>query len=208
MQIDPTTLQENQIYSLMMSTILPRPIAWISTIDLEGKPNLAPFSYFMGVCCIPMTILFCPVVPTNGRGKKDTLINLEKVPEFVVNIATEKNAHAINITAMDIPYGESEFSLAGLTEAPSEIVKPPRVLEAPISFECTVKQIIEISSKPGGGWVVIGNVERVHILDTLINSEKFEVSLEELKPIARLGGSSFLRATDIFSMKRPRQSPE
>jgi flavin reductase (DIM6/NTAB) family NADH-FMN oxidoreductase RutF len=207
MLIDPTTLEEQQIYNLMMGTILPRPIAWVSTINADGKPNLAPFSYFMGVCCIPMTILFCPVVPVD-RIKKDTLINLEEVPEFVVNIATENNASAVNMTAIELPYGESEFALTGMTEASSQVVRPPRVLEAPISFECTVKNIIEISSKPGGGWIVIGNVERVHIQDNLLDLKTFQVPIESLQPIARLGGNHFLRATDTFSMRRLRKKQE
>ncbi len=88
MELDPTTLDESSIYNFMMSTILPRPIAWVSTVDAEGRLNLAPYAYFMGVCCVPMTVLFCPVVPPPPKRKKDTLRNIEAVPEFVVNVAS------------------------------------------------------------------------------------------------------------------------
>jgi flavin reductase (DIM6/NTAB) family NADH-FMN oxidoreductase RutF len=202
MLIDPKDLKERQIYNLMMSAILPRPIAWISTVNELGERNLAPFAYFMGVCCVPMTLLFCPVVPADGRAKKDTLRNIERVPEFVVNVSTESNASAINETAADLPYGESEFQLAGVTAIPSEAVRPFRVKEAPISFECTVRQIIEINAGPGGGWVVLGNVVRVHIDDLLLDGDSFQIPLHQLNPIGRLGGTQFVRTTDTFSMVR------
>jgi len=207
MRLDPTGLHEDRIYQLMMSSILPRPIAWISSVDRGGRTNLAPFSYFMGVCCKPMTVLFCPVVGSRERPKKDTLLNIEAVPEFVVNVAQEHTISAVNLTAAPFASEESEFEHAGVTTAASSRVRPPRVEEAAIAFECEVREIIEISDQPGGGWVVMGTVLCVHVQDEIIDSETLKVDRDALAPIARLGGQDFLRASDVFSLKRHASVP-
>lgn len=207
MQLDPTQLDEDRIYRLMVSSILPRPIAWISTVDREGRTNLAPFSYFMGVCCKPMTVLFCPVVGTLERPKKDTLLNVEAVPEFVVNVAQEHTISAVNLTAAPFADDESEFERAGVTPAASSLVRPPRVQEAGIAFECAVREIIEVSDQPGGGSVVLGTVLCVHVDVGVIDQETLRVDREALAPVARLGGQDFLRASDAFSLKRHTSVP-
>lgn len=208
MRLDPTGLDEQRIYRLMVSSILPRPIAWISSVDPEGRTNLAPFSYFMGVCCKPMTVLFCPVVGTLERPKKDTLLNVEAVPEFVVNVAQEHTISAVNLTGAPFAADESEFDHAGVTPAASSRVRPPRVQEAAIAFECAVRQIIEISDQPGGGWVVLGTVLCVHVQDGVVDQESLKVDRNALAPVARLGGQDFLRATDVFALKRHASVPD
>ncbi len=206
MLLDPQELSEQQIYNFMMSTILPRPIAWISTVDRDGRMNLAPFAYFMGVCCVPMTVLFCPVVGAAPRLKKDTLLNIEEVPEFVVNVASSSNIERVNLTAAPLPRGASEFELAGVTPVPSTRVRPPRVREASISYECAVRDIIEISGAPGGGSVVIGTVLAVHVDEQMLDPQSFQVNLQKLAPIGRLGGGDFVHAaSDTFTLKRYRE---
>jgi flavin reductase (DIM6/NTAB) family NADH-FMN oxidoreductase RutF len=200
--LNPNNMKEQEIYNFMMSSILPRPISWISTVSEEGVPNLAPFSYFMGVCSIPMTVMFCPKVGPEGRVKNDTLRNLEQIPEFVVHVVNTSNVQLANQTGEALPYGVSEFERCGVTAIPSVNVRPPRVLESPIALECSVKDIITISDQPGGGWIVLGNVELIHVKETLLDQDGFRVNLEHLSPVARLGGRDFLRSTDIFELER------
>lgn len=207
MRLDPTGFDEQRIYQLMVSSILPRPIAWVSSVDAEGRTNLAPFSYFTGVCCKPMTVLFCPVVGTPERPKKDTLLNIEAVPEFVVNVAQEHTISAVNTTAAPFTTEESEFDHAGVTPAPSSQVRPPRVEEASIAFECEVREIIEVSDRPGGGWVVLGTVLCVHVQDGMLDEEALKVDRDALAPVARLGGPDYLRSSDVFSLERPTAVP-
>jgi flavin reductase (DIM6/NTAB) family NADH-FMN oxidoreductase RutF len=203
MELDPATLDETSIYNFMMSTILPRPIAWISTIDAQGRTNLAPYAYFMGVCCVPMTVLFCPVVPPPPLRKKDTLRNIEAVPEFVVNVASASCIDAVNLSAAPLPPGESEFDLTGATPVPSSRVRPPRVQEAAVAFECRVRDIIEVSAAPGGGWVVLGTVLAAHVDDALLDPATYQVDLQALSPVGRLGGGTFVNAaSDTFTLTR------
>ena len=203
MELDPATLDEASIYNFMMSTILPRPIAWVSTVDAQGRSNLAPYAYFMGVCCVPMTVLFCPVVPPLPRRKKDTLCNIEAVPEFVVNVASASCIDAVNLSAAPLPPGESEFDLTGMTPIPSSRVRPPRVREAAVAYECSVRDIIEISAAPGGGWVVLGTVLAAHVDDALLDPVTHHVDLQALRPVGRLGGGSFVNAaSDTFTLTR------
>lgn len=202
MEFDPVHLSEDQIYRFMVSAIVPRPIAWISTIDRQGNTNLAPFSYFMGVCCRPMTVLFCPVVGPEGRPKKDTLLNIEAVPQFVINVAQGKTIDAVNLSAAPFPPDESEFDHSGMTPVPSTKIQPPRVREASVAFECELREVIEINDGPGGGWLVLGTVLCIHAHSDLLDMTTLKVDLDALEPIARLGGEDFLRATDVFSLPR------
>lgn len=203
MELDPEMLDEASRYNFMMSTILPRPIAWVSTVDAQGRPNLAPYAYFMGVCCVPMTVLFCPVVPPAPKRKKDTLLNVEAVPEFVVNVASLSCIEAVNLSAAPLPPGESEFALTGMTPVASSRVRPPRVQEAAVAYECQVRDIIEISAAPGGGWVVLGTVVAVHVDDALLDPVTHHVDLQALRPVGRLGGGSFVNAaSDTFTLTR------
>src|ERR1035437_2167589 len=143
MRLDFATLAPRDAYQWMISMILPRPIAWVSTISAEGRTNLAPFSFFQGVCANPPTLMFVPVNSRDGA-KKDTVRNLEQVPEFVVNLVPFALAGPMNATAALLPYGESEFEKFGIASAPSERVRPPRVAAAPVAFECTLDRFVQI----------------------------------------------------------------
>lgn len=202
MEISPENYPWNSIYKIMIGSILPRPIGWISTIDPSGRPNLAPFSFFNAVCGNPPHVLFCPMIRGTDLNQKDSLANVRATGEFVVNIVTEELAEAMNVTSAEFPLGVDEFEVAGLEKMPSVRVRPPRVAASPIHYECQVAQIVDLSSQPGGGSVVIGRVVHLHVAERLlIQGDK--IDLDALKPIGRLAGSAYCRVSDIFEMSRP-----
>jgi flavin reductase (DIM6/NTAB) family NADH-FMN oxidoreductase RutF len=197
--IHPDDLSNRDRYKLLIGSILPRPVAWVSTMDQEGRLNLAPFSYFTAVCPSPMTLLFCPGVHPDGR-KKDTWANIEQVPEFVVNITNEDTAEQMNLTATLLPSEQSEFEWAGLLSEASETINVTRVAEAPIAFECVLDRIVTISDQPGGGAAIFGRVQCVHVRDDLFQDGRILTAL--LKPIGRLAGDEYIRTAEVFHMKR------
>jgi flavin reductase (DIM6/NTAB) family NADH-FMN oxidoreductase RutF len=200
MIFNTSDLEPRDRYKLMISTVLPRPIAWVSTMDGQGNLNVAPFSYFTAVCSNPMTLLFCTGIRATRGDKKDTLRNIEQVPEFVINITNQETAEAMNLTATVLPPEQSEFEWAGLTPGPSQIISVPRVAEAPVSFECRLQRIVMVNDQPDGGAVVFGEVQCIHVRDELYQDGA--ISLEALKPIGRLGGAGYVRVTDTFEMQR------
>jgi flavin reductase (DIM6/NTAB) family NADH-FMN oxidoreductase RutF len=197
--IHPDDLNNQGRYKLVIGSVLPRPIAWVSSMDAAGRLNLAPFSYFTAVCPTPMTLVFCPGVHADGR-KKDTWANIETVPEFVINVTNEETAEQMNLCATLLPAGRSEFDWAGVTPAPSETIRVPRVAEAPIAFECVLDRIVTISDQPGGGAAVFGRVTCVHVRDELLDDGR--ILTDVLRPIGRLAGDAYTRVTDVFHMKR------
>lgn len=206
MEIAPDSIHHQSLYKLMIGSIVPRPISWISSIDAEGHNNLAPFSFFNAVCANPPTVLFCPLIRSTDGQHKDTLNNVKATGEFVVNIVTEPLAEAMNLTSGEYPSDVDEFALAGLTPLPSLKVRPMRVAESPIHYECTVSQIVTIGDTPGGGSIVIGRVVHLHIADDLLIGED-KIDIERLQPIGRLAGTAFSRVNDIFHMTRPVANP-
>lgn len=201
MQIDPQSLPWQSMYKLMIGSIVPRPIGWISTVDENGRPNLAPYSFFNAVCSNPPTVLFCPARRPDGS-IKDSFLNVQTTGEFVVNIVTEATAQAMNLTSAELPYPESEFEYAGLTPVPSVHVRPPRVAESPVNFECRVQQIININDAPGGGSIVIGRVVYIHIADEiLLAPDKVDPAL--LQAVGRMGGPTYITTRERFDMLRP-----
>ena len=202
METDPTSLPWKSIYKIMIGSIVPRPIGWVSTINPEGRPNLAPFSFFNVVCANPPHVLFCPMVRSTDHQAKDTLRNVRANGEFVINIVTEKLAEAMNITSTEFPAEVDEFLAAQLTPVPAVAVRPPRVGESPIHFECRLYQIVDIGSGPGSGSVVIGRIVHLHVKDALLIGED-KIDLAHLQPIGRLAGSGYCRVTDLFEMIRP-----
>jgi flavin reductase (DIM6/NTAB) family NADH-FMN oxidoreductase RutF len=200
MDINPNTLNQKERYKLLIGAILPRPIAWVSSIDDQGNLNLAPFSFFTIGATDPMTLIFCPQIRTDSLEKKDTLRNIERIPEFVVNLTDEQTAGAMNRTAAALPPGRSEFGWAGLTPVPSVTITVPRVKESPVAFECVLQQIVTINEERGGGSAVFGEVKHIHIRDDIYKDGY--VILEKLRPIGRLAGSSYARVSDIFDLQR------
>ncbi len=203
MQLDPASLAPRDRYKLLIGAIVPRPIGFVSTISPEGAANLAPFSFFNGVGSDPMSLLFCPSAANDGRGDKDTLRNIEATGQFVVNIVSESIARQMAVCAEDAPYGQSEFALSGLTPAPSARVKPPRVLESPISFECEKTQLVRLNpanpSAPGSGNVVIGRVVWIHAAEGLVD-DRFHVDPERLAAVGRMAGLTYCTTRQRFEI--------
>jgi len=201
METDPQAMPARERYGLMISTILPRPIAWVSTQGKDGSLNLAPFSFFTGISAEPMTVCFAPVRNREGK-KKDTLVNIEQTRQFVVNIVTEDVAGPMNQSSADYPYGVSEFEKAGLTPLPSVKVRPPGVKESPVQFECELHQIVTISEGPLGGNLVIGKVVYLRVADSIWKHNA--IRHQDLKPIGRMEGAWYAKTTDAFELPRPK----
>lgn len=203
MEIAPDSISRASLYKLLIGSVVPRPIGWISTVNASGQPNLAPFSFFNVVCAKPPTVLFCPMIRSTDGAQKDTLNNVKATGEFVVNIFGEELADQMVATSVEIAADVNEFELAGLETTPSVAVKPPRVAESPIHFECKVTQLVEIGNNPGGGNVVIGEIVHLHV-DERVLFDEYKIDLAALKPIGRLAGSAYVRVTDLFEMERPK----
>jgi flavin reductase (DIM6/NTAB) family NADH-FMN oxidoreductase RutF len=201
MQLDFSKLPGAEAYGWMIGTITPRPIAWVSTISADGKTNLAPFSFFQGVTSNPPTLMFVPVNKRDGS-KKDTVLNLEQVPEFVVNIVNYALAEKMNATSALLPYGESEFEKFGIVSAPSTRVRPPRVAAAPVAFECVLHSVVHIGEGPLAANVIFGSILFVHVDDAIIGPDGTP-DPAKLDTIGRMGGEFYSRTTELFTLKRP-----
>jgi flavin reductase (DIM6/NTAB) family NADH-FMN oxidoreductase RutF len=199
MRVDLETLSPGGAYKLMISALVPRPIAFVSTVGEDGSFNVAPFSFFMGVTGNPPTLAFS--VEHRPDGPKDTVRNIRTSGEFVVNIVDEALAEAMNIASGDYHYGVDEFKLAKLTPAPSSRVKPPRVAEAPVSFECKVVHTLEIGRSPNT--VTFGEILTAHVRDDIYLADKQRVDTNRMHAVGRLGGPQYCRVRDIFEMARP-----
>lgn len=204
MIIDPSKASGKDNYFLMISTIVPRPIAWISSRGADGSTNLAPFSYFQGITAKPPMISVC-IGHRRLDGKmvpKDTVRNIKESRDFVVNIPSEDLAEKVNQSSAEYPPGTSELDELGLTAVPSDIVKAPRIAEAPISFECKLDQVIMIGT-PALTHMIIAEVVRFHICDDVWNEKVSMVDTGKLRPLARLGGTLYGCTREIFSLPRP-----
>lgn len=202
MIIDPGALPWRDAYKLMVGTIVPRPIAWVSTVSSEGVYNLAPFSFFTAVAAEPMTLCFSPMRRGANGGKKDTLVNIEATGEFVVNIVSEPLVAAMNQTAAELPPEVDEFQVAGLTPVPSETVRAPRVGESLAAYECRLLQVVHVGQeKAGAGALVLGTVQRIYLAGEILDQGR--IRLEVLRPVGRMAGNDYLRCTDRFSVERP-----
>ncbi len=212
MELDPEQLDAKDRYKLMIGLIVPRPIAFVSTIGLDGSHNLAPFSYFNGAGTVPFTVLFCPSNKPDGS-EKDTLRNCKPVSEggtgqFVVNAAVESYARELAASAETLPYGESEFELTGLATAPSSRVRPPRVAKAPWSMECETLQVVRLAANaPTGANVVIGRVVHLFVDDSIVDA-RLHADYAKLAAIGRLGGITYCDTRGRFDVPRGREALE
>lgn len=196
--IDPAAQPPTSIYKLLIGSVVPRPIGFVSTISASGVNNLAPFSFFNAVCAEPPVVAFTASfrVP-----EKHTLANVRATREFVVNIVSEEIAEAMNLCSGDYPEGADEFQISGLTPVPSDLVRPPRVAESPMNMECKLREILDISTQPRGGSLVLGDVVRFHVSRAIF--EDFRIDAEKLRAIGRMGGNGYTRTRDRFDMIRP-----
>lgn len=207
MHIDPQTLDQQELYKLLIGCVVPRPIAWVATVDPDGMRNLAPFSFFNAIGSNPPAVSVSINYTAANDQRKDTLRNIEATGEFVVNIVTEELAQAMNITATDFPPDIDEFVAAGLTPAPSVTVRPPRVAESPVNFECRLLTMVPIGSGPGSATLVVGTIAHIHVRDDLID-HRYRVNLRALRPIARLAGADYAYVRETFAMARGRFNRE
>jgi flavin reductase (DIM6/NTAB) family NADH-FMN oxidoreductase RutF len=201
MILDPGQLASRDVYAWMTALITPRPIAWVSTIDEAGRTNLAPFSFFNGVTAAPPTLLFVPVNQRDGE-KKDTVLNLERVPECVVNLVSHAEAARMNACAARLPHGESEFTAFGIESAPSEVVRPPRVAAAPAAFECRVRQIVPVGEGGLAAHVVICDILRFHVRDDVLGADG-RPDAARLDTVGRMGGEDYATTRERFQLERP-----
>jgi flavin reductase (DIM6/NTAB) family NADH-FMN oxidoreductase RutF len=203
MGIDLSKLPAQEAYKILLGAVAPRPIAWVSTISAAGVTNLAPFSFFNGICSKPPAVLFCPSNPVD-REVKDTLRNVRETRQFVVNIVTESNVEQANLTSATYPFGVSEFDEVGLTPLESVVVRPPRVAESPIHLECELMQIVEVGEPaPGSGNVVIGRVVYAHVAEEAWNGERHHIDIGKIKQVSRLAGNNYAPVREVFSLQRP-----
>ena len=201
MKFDPNKQSFKDNHRLMIGSIVPRPIAFVSTKSKDGILNLAPFSYFNGVCSNPPTIMFAPARKGYGGLTKDTLNNISDTEEFVVNIVSEEIVEPMVACATDFEKEVNEFEISGLTPVDSVKVAPPCVKESKVSFECRLQTIVPVGeAEPGGGFVVIGNIVMFHVDDDIYRDGR--IDLDALKPVGRLAGNNYSRINDVFTVVR------
>lgn len=198
--LDEAPLSSGAIYRLFCGAICPRPIAWVSTQDTGGHTNLAPFSFFNVVSVAPPVLGFSPLL--NGERKpKDTLYNLQQVPECVIHISGEALVEAVNVTSANFPADEDEFAHAKLEKIAMPGLSVPRVVGAPVAFGCRLREIIRFGEQPLAGNLILVEVVSIYIDDTVWDGR--HVSVEALKPIGRMAGSDYARTSDLFALGRP-----
>lgn len=203
----PSELSHKDLYGLLLNAVAPRPIAWVSTLSASGQPNLAPFSFFNVVSVDPPLLGFSPGRRASrqdaGRSEaKDTLRNIRETKEFVVNVVTYELAEAMNLTSGEYDESVNEFEVAKLTTAASAVVNAPRVAESPVSFECKLHQILDFSTAPTGGSLVLGEIVSIYINDANLKDGKLDRNSLDL--IGRMGGLQYSRTTVRFEMVRPK----
>jgi len=211
--IDPQ--KESSVYSLMISSCVPRPVAFVSTVSAMGKGNLAPFSYFGIVSHDPPTLML-GICTKSGGVKKDTIVNIEATGELVVNIISDWMVEAASHCAGNYPAGVSELEVAGLTALPSEVVAPCRVAESAVHFECKLLSTQDIFNDKGDHTttMVLATVARVHVMEPLLKGagqgrdggNNYSVDYAQYRPVGRLGGDSWVHLGDAFDIKRPADS--
>lgn len=200
MQFTTQETDEKLLYKLLTGTIIPRPIGWISTVDKNGINNLAPFSYFNMVSSDPPCVMFSTRRDNNKN--KDTLNNVLETEEFVVNLVTHEIVEQMNATSAAVASDIDEFELADLTPIDSVLVKPKRVKESLVHFECEkIHHYFIDNDSNGGACVVIGKIKLIHIDDSILLENNY-IDLDKYKPVARLAGSNYGTLGEIFSIKR------
>jgi flavin reductase (DIM6/NTAB) family NADH-FMN oxidoreductase RutF len=201
MTVDPSSTAYPNVYKLLLGSVVPRPIAFVSTVSPEGVFNAAPFSFFTVASAHPPVLVFSVGHRTTPDPRKDTLRNITTAREFVVNVVSEEFGPKMNLCAGEYPPEVDEFQLAGLTPIPSDLVKAPRVAESHVNMECRLLYTIELSGLAGGGTLVLGEVIRFHIDDAYFDN--YRIDPDKLRAIGRMAGNGYTRTLDRFDMIRP-----
>lgn len=204
MAIDPNETTIQRFQSMIQGAVGPRPIAFASTIDKAGRPNLSPFSFFNIFGVNPPVLVFSPSRRGRDNTTKHTFENVREVPEVVVNVVTFEMAQRVSDSSADFPKGVNEFEMTGFTMQPSELVRPFRVKESPVQFECRVMQVIETGQGPGAGNLVICEILRMHVDPSVLN-EKGMIDPDRIRLVGRLGGDFYTRAFGeaLFEIPKP-----
>lgn len=187
-------------YKFLIGSILPRPIAVISTRNADGSNNLAPFSFFTAVSAKPMIVAFCPLIRTATGEFKDTVKNILREREFVLNFCTMKNHEKVNLASTELPYGEDEFSFTGLTPLDSEVVRAKRLKESPVHFECVLRDVLCYGKEAGAGSLITGEVKLVHVDEAIMKDGKIVTDLFE--PVGRGAGNDWFKTDSRFELER------
>ena len=199
MKINPKTFEG--FNRVLTGVVVPRPIAFVSTISNSGNVNLSPYSFFNAVSYDPPLIIFSSSKFTSDGKLKDSLSNIEQNGEFVVNIVNENIVEAMNTTAAEYPEDVNEFDVANLTQIDSDLVKPPRLRESPVNMECKLERIITLGTEAHPQGLVIGEIIQLHIDDEIISGHR--INHEKLKPVGRLAGNMYTHTNDVFELMRP-----
>jgi flavin reductase (DIM6/NTAB) family NADH-FMN oxidoreductase RutF len=187
-------------YKYLIGSIIPRPIAVISTRNIDGTNNLAPFSFFTAVSASPMIVAFCPMIRTSDGEFKDTVKNILREKEFVVNFCTEDNYAKINLASTELAYGEDEFKFSDLTPINSTLIKAKRLKESPIHFECIFRDMLCYGTHPGSGSLITGEVKLVHVDENVLKEGK--ISTELVKFVGRGAGNDWFKTDSRFQLER------
>ncbi|MBV7268892.1 flavin reductase family protein [Winogradskyella luteola] len=200
---DPKELSTGRLHGYLLSAVAPRPIAFASTMDANGNPNLSPFSFFNVFSANPPIMIFSPARRVRDNTIKHTLENVEAVKEVVINVVNYDIVHQMSLSSTEYPEDVNEFEKTGLTMLPSDMVKPFRVAESPVQFECKVNDIIHLGTEGGAGNLVICEVVKLHIADEVMNADN-TINQEALDLVARAGGSYYSRAKKgFFEIPKP-----
>jgi flavin reductase (DIM6/NTAB) family NADH-FMN oxidoreductase RutF len=201
--LDPKDLSTGKLHGYLLSSVAPRPIAFASTIDQEGNPNLSPFSFFNVFSANPPILIFSPARRVRDNTTKHTLENVETIKEVVINVVNYDIVHQMSLTSTEYPEGVNEFEKAGLTMLPSEMIKPFRVAESPVQFECKVTEVVHLGKEGGAGNLVICEVVKLHISEDVLNEDQ-TINQEALDLVSRAGGSYYSRAkVGFFEIPKP-----
>ena len=204
---DPGIDAPANLYKLMIGMVVPRPIAFVSSLDLNGIRNLAPFSFFMACSTDPPVVCFVASHRGGPLPAKDTLTNVVATKEFVVNIVSEEFAEKMNLTSAEVAPEVDEFEISRLTPLPSDLVRPPRVAESHAQMECRLRQTLPISNQAGAAnTIIFGDVLRFHVDQAVLadGGDGFKIDPDKLRAIGRMGGATYSRTRDRFDMARPK----
>jgi flavin reductase (DIM6/NTAB) family NADH-FMN oxidoreductase RutF len=194
MKLNPQTTPPQQFHQLLLGSIAPRPIAFASTVDKDGNPNLSPFSFFNAFGVNPTTLIFSPSRRGRDNTTKDTYENLKEVPEVVINMVSYNMVQQMSLASTEYPKGVNEFVKSGFTAIASEKVKPMRVKESPVQFECKVRQIIETGDTPGAGNLIICEILLAHIDDNILDANQL-IDPDKIDLVGRMGGDWYVRTS-------------
>ncbi len=200
LSFDPSSDDFTKNYKFLIGGILPRPIAVVSTLNSDSSNNLAPFSFFTGVSAEPMIVAFCPLVRSSDGQKKDTVINIEREKEFVINVCSLDICEKVNASSTELKRNQDEFQFSGLTPIESEIVKAARVKESPVHYECKLRDILSYGENRGAGTLITGEVVKIHVLESAYDSGR--IITQETKPVGRGAGNDWFKTDQPFEMKR------